>query len=339
MTHSKKTGCFFVSTTTVLPWRQSSSDSVDWAAHGRALPPDVLRECCTWVKSRRKETQDDPRHRQLPPVDLSSLNVKQRLAYDIIVDHQTQLMANHQPAPLHMLVCGTAGTGKSYLISAIAHALGDACLLTGTTGMASFNICGKTLHSALKLPIRHSNNQDLQGAALQRLQLTLKDVCYLVIDEMSMIGHRMLAWVDKRLRQATGQLNQPMGGMSIILFGDFAQLPPVGDRPLYSPPSTSDLAIHGHSVYRMFTTVVILSQVLRQAGTDPAVQTFRDLLSRLRDGKISYDDWQLLLKRTPQNADNAHEFGDAVSGCFTQRTALQSTTWRNYMLWAHLLPE
>ncbi len=104
-----------------------------------------------------KETQDDPRDRQLPPVDLSSLNVKQRLAYDITVHHQTQLMANQQPTPLYMLVCGTAGTGKSYLISAIAHALGDACLLTGITGMASFNICGKTLHSALKLPILHSN--------------------------------------------------------------------------------------------------------------------------------------------------------------------------------------
>lgn len=36
-----------------------------------------------------------------------------------------------------MLVCGTARTGKSYLISAIAHALGNECLLTGTTGMAS----------------------------------------------------------------------------------------------------------------------------------------------------------------------------------------------------------
>ena len=67
-----------------------------------------------------------------------------------------------------MLVCGTAGTGKSYLISSIVHTLGNACLLTGTTGMASFNICGKTLHSALKLPIHNTNHQDLQGNALHR---------------------------------------------------------------------------------------------------------------------------------------------------------------------------
>lgn len=97
-----------------------------------------------------------------------------------------------------------------------------------------------------------------------------------------------------------------MGGISTILFGDFAQLPPVGDKRLYS---NSDLTLHGHSIYQMFTTVVILTQFLRQAGTDPAVEAFRSLLARLRDGKIS---WQLLLKRTPHNADNAREFSDTV---------------------------
>lgn len=213
----------------------TASDPVDWAAPARALPPDVLRESCTWVKTRRHETQDDPNslwHRQLPPVDISSLNMKQQMAYDIILHHQAQVTANHQPPPLHMLVCGTAGTGKSYLIIAIAHTLGELCLLTGTTGMASFNICGKTLHSALQLPI-HSSMQDLQGTALQRLQMATKKIQYLIIDEMSMLGHRMLAWIDKCLRQVTAQLHQPMGGISTILFGDFAQLPPVGDRALY----------------------------------------------------------------------------------------------------------
>lgn len=129
---------------------------------------------------------------------------------------------------------GTAGTGKSYLIGAIAQLLNDHCILTGTTGMASFNICGKTLHSALQLPVHQSSQRELQGAALQRLQLQLKDKHYLIIDEMSMMGHKMLAWVDKRLRQASGKLDSPLGGFSVILFGDFGQLPPVGDRPLYA---------------------------------------------------------------------------------------------------------
>lgn len=60
--------------------------------------------------------------------------------YDILHHHYNQYCAGNTATPLHMIVCGTAGTGKSYLISAIAQVLGDTCVLTGTTGMAAFNI-------------------------------------------------------------------------------------------------------------------------------------------------------------------------------------------------------
>lgn len=47
--------------------------------------------------------------------------------------------------------------------------------------MASFNICGKSLHSTLKLPLQYNNAQDLQGNSLQQLQLTVQDKSYLII--------------------------------------------------------------------------------------------------------------------------------------------------------------
>ena len=65
-----------------------------------------------------------------------------------------------------------------------------------------------------------------------------------------MLGQTTFAWVDKRLRQATGELDQPLGGISVILFGDFGQLPPVGDVPLYSSPSHKPMAIHGYTIYQ-----------------------------------------------------------------------------------------
>ena len=53
-----------------------------------------------------------------------------------------------------MLILGTGGTGKSYLIHALAQLLQEKCLLTATTGIATFHIGGITVHSALQLPLQ-----------------------------------------------------------------------------------------------------------------------------------------------------------------------------------------
>ena len=67
------------------------------------------------------------------------------------------------------------------------------------------------------------------------MQKKLDGVSYFIIDEKSMVGRRMLALVDLRLRQAFPNCkNQVFGGRSIILVGDFGQLPPVAELPMYS---------------------------------------------------------------------------------------------------------
>ena len=68
--------------------------------------------------------------------------------------------------PLHMIITGTARTGKSYVINALAELLGHQCNLTGTIGIAGFNIQGPTLHLALQLPVQNHNNGDLNRKAL-----------------------------------------------------------------------------------------------------------------------------------------------------------------------------
>lgn len=141
----------------------------------------------------------------------------------------------------------------------------------------------------------------------------MKNKTYLIIDEMSMMGHRMMAMVDKRLRQATGMLHTPLGGMSVILIGDFAQLPPVGDKPLYCEEPRGALAIHGYNTYKLFSFVISLEQVLRQTGSDSMSNEFRVLLLRLRDGKVTHNDWQMLLQRTPQQVQNCGDFNNAYS--------------------------
>ena len=140
--------------------------------------------------------------------------------------------------------------------------------------------------TALQLPVRLHNNNDLQGTSLQRLQLRFSGKQYLITDEMSMLGQRTLAWFDKRLRQATGKLNDPLRGISVMFLGDFAQLLPVGDKPIYASPSQSSylLTQHGYSIYGLFQTVVMLSENIRQAGNNPEAEEFRVILLRLRAG-------------------------------------------------------
>ena len=221
-------------------------------------------------------------------------------------------MVQPPPEPLQVVITGTAGSGKSYLINAIKSPLGDTCILTRTTGLAGYNIDGCTLHSALQLAVRNHNNNDLQGTVLQRLQLPFSGKQYVITDEMSMLGQRTLAWVDKRLRQATGKLNEPLGGISVMLLGDFAQLPPFGDKPIYASPSKSSslFAQHGHSIYGLFETVVMLSENVRQAGNNPEAEQFRAILLRLRDGQSTQDDWMTLCQRTPRHVNMSY-FTDA----------------------------
>ena len=138
-----------------------------------------------------------------------------------------------------------------------------------------------------------------------------------------MMGRKMLAWVNKHLQQASGKLDSPLGGFSVILFGDFGQLPPIGDRPLYAEPSFNELSIYGHHIYQIFTTVVILDHVLRQGGTDPVALRFRELLLRLRAGTVTHDDWQMLLACSPNKVTNCADFVDALRLLYGKESVAQ----------------
>ena len=81
---------------------------------------------------------------------------------------------------------------------------------------------------------------------------------------------------------------------------------------MYTEPTSNDLAQHGHHIYSMFNTVVILDQVLRQHGANPDIARFRDLLLRLRNGCVTEDDWKLLLTRDPSKIHNSDDFKDAI---------------------------
>ena len=50
--------------------------------------------------------------------------------------------------------------------------------------------------------------------------------------------------------------------------GDFGQLPPVMDLPLYSSVPRSAITDLGHTTYQLFAKAEVLTEVLQQDGQD-----------------------------------------------------------------------
>ena len=65
----------------------------------------------------------------------------------------------------------------------------------------------------------------------------------------------MLAQIEKRSRQDYGREDLPYGGFIIIILGDFQQLPPVGDKKMYS-----EVNAEASLLFNNIQNVVILKQ-------------------------------------------------------------------------------
>ena len=276
--------------------------SYDWLSHvGKyAL---VVEEGWARLKAEHSITQ-------AVTIDSSpeSLNLQQRKLYDIAVDQYTQELAGQHPRPLLLNLDGAAGTGKTFTLLKMCSRLQELAEEAGNlnpviraapTGIAAFNITGKTLHSLLRLPVK-GKVVDLSEATLQALQAQFQGCRFLIIDEKSMIDLQLLSAVDDRLQAifpASG--GQPFGGLNVLLCGDFFQLPPVGGKPLYSLHQSSvPASIKGHSLYRAFDRTLHLTQVMRQQGLDDTATRFRRALNELRVLNMSEESFYFLCQRT-----------------------------------------
>ena len=103
---------------------------------------------------------------------------------------------------------------------------------------------------------------------------------------------------------STGLANQSFGGLSVIVVGDIAQIPTVGDKPLYHSMPETDKKIRGHLMYQQFKKVVALTVNHRVDGNSSEKHVYRDLLLVERNGESTPADWHTLLSRTPDRVSN-----------------------------------
>ncbi|KJZ71537.1 hypothetical protein HIM_09075 [Hirsutella minnesotensis 3608] len=284
--------------------RRDVDVNYDWTPHVGRYTDDGILHGDFW-KQRKAENplHLDVDHQPLEARD--TLNPEQRLVYDTVMGH----FLTQACSQLLLHVDGGGGTGKSYLINLLSAHLQAASGGRGTpvwraapTGVAGNQISGTTLHSLLHLPI-NKDFKPLSAIDKAQLQKKLRDIKYLIVDEKSMLGLRQLSWIDDRLREAFPNRNEEFfGGLNILLVGDFFQLPPVLQKPLYYDKEVQGVEIKSRSAYRRFDKTVFLKVAQRQRGDDQGA--FRSALEELRLLQLSMESWKLLSSRVQAKLDD-----------------------------------
>lgn len=215
---------------------------------------------------------------------MRSANDKQ---FSFILHIISHLLSSNKE-PLQVFFTGPAGCGKTFVIKLIMECYNrfsetdgycNGYITCASTGKAAVAIDGVTVHSALKISL--SKLVPLSNEILQQYRALFKYVKAIIIDEISMIGAELLAQIDSRLKQITGNFKAPYGGLDIFLIGDLRQLPPVRATPIWRPIKQS---IEGNSIWRILKYYE-LTQVMRQENAE-----FANMLTKLGNGDILSDD-------------------------------------------------
>ena len=239
---------------------------------------------------------------------LNSLNNKQQVFLLEFLSRVKKLL-NDSPnleSKEFAFLSGGAGTGKSVLIRCLyqllirlfrSHSRNPAMPtvgLTAFTALAARNIGGTTIHSLLGLGFGDESAEVISSKKLCSLRSQLLEMKVLVIDEISLVGAKLFARIDERLRQIMVR-DHPFGGVNILAVGDLMQLEPVMDGNVFEVPRGSKYSALTEPLWSMFR-IFELTEVMRQSDA-----SWYNLLNRLRFGELSEIDFARL--NTLLNAD------------------------------------
>ena len=247
---------------------------------------------------------------------LPLLNAGQRIIYDHIA-HVIGLNV-----PINIYVSGSAGTGKSFLISLLQakfRTINMSYVTCASTGIAARLINGRTVHSTFKLYDDGSDNIRC-GLHIGTPAGRAISVCKMIlIDEVTMVPRKTLDALDLGLRRLAAQVNGPadlpFGGKHILLFGDLAQVPAVVyTRDDYSESANQFFEATCYSQFTRFS----LSQVMRQI---PNETDFLALLADVRDAQDSLSPNTVQLLRSRFIAGTMEDVIDSIDTFVGQDSA------------------
>jgi hypothetical protein len=223
------------------------------------------------------------------------LNTKQTKLYNIVVDQYIQELVLGMLSQLLLNVDSVAGSGKTFTLLKTCTRIRELALTAGKqdpifravpTGVAVFNIIGRTLHSLLQLPVK-DRKAGLSTATLQSLQALFQDCRFLIINKKSIIDVCTLSLIDDRLCIIFPGISYlPFRGVNILLYKDFFQLLPVGRKLLFSTVHSNINTIKSQQLYRVFDRTIRLTEVIQQQGEDKDSIQFWAALGKLQVSKL-----------------------------------------------------
>lgn len=223
----------------------------------------------------------------------------------------------------NVFVTGAAGTGKSYILKQLKKEFNFD--ITSTTGMAAVNIGGQTIHAwagvgICDLPINSAVKSILKKANLAK---RIRSAKILAIDEISMLDAQTFDYLNNVFKSIRASA-LPFGGLQLLLFGDFFQLPPVEKSVGFCFESDAWKELNPENI--------VLKKIYRQSD-----RNFANILNNIRQNKLKSSDFAALISRNnielPPEKEILHIFAtnEAADNFNAQKfNALHTTTQELY---------
>lgn len=121
-----------------------------------------------------------------------------------------------------------ARSGKTFLYNALiakCEADGKTVLRCAATGIAATLLHGgSTLHSTFSIPLYLDGTEKAETC---KNEDQVRNADLIIIDEISMLSHKIFDYLDKLLRNLGENPKKAFGNKCIVLGGDFHQLSPI----------------------------------------------------------------------------------------------------------------
>ena len=197
----------------------------------------------------------------------------------------------------NVFVTGSGGVGKSELLRHIVTDIYPKAQVIAPTGVAAVNVDGRTMHSFFGWGIDEMTNKQklLRALNSKKFMNVIHTLPCLIIDEVSMVDAATLNSIDYVLRGVL-KSGEPFGGLQMVLFGDFLQLPFIekpGDAPKYH---AFDSRAWRDAAFRIFE----LTQIFRQSDVE-----FITHLQAVRRGRVTAETIKFFSRfiRRPESTD------------------------------------